>query len=626
MITYAGDNFAIGQRAITVTADAGQSKVYGNADPASFTYTNTSLGTGTALVGSLTRNAGEPVGNYAITQGGITNAANTNYVITYAGDNFAINTRAITVSGDNKSRVYGDANPTLTYTVATGTSSGLVNGDSLSGAVATTADGTSNVGNYAINQGTLAATSNYALTYTNGNLAINPAILSLLGMRDYDMTTAFAAAIFGTAGTIAGINGQTLVLSGAGSVALPTAGTRALNASGLALGNGTGLASNYTLAGGTHKGTIVPTVNFSFGWIGSGGSWNNPANWSQGAVPLDGATVTIPSLSSPIVYSGGVSNLMTVTSLSGLTLTGGTLNLSGTGTAASSFSGFPLTLAGGTLGGGGTLNIAMSLDVLTGGVLGGSRLIVGNVNNIGGTVAPGASPGVLTINGNYVQGPSGTLAIQLGGTAAGTQYDQLVVTGNAALGGTLAVTLLNGFVPADGSKFSVVQCGGALSGAFASSNLPVSPTFNTTYLASRVDLTAGVSGQFSSNITDYSINNSASSSSSTVLQSLSSGSGSGSLTQASSFLETSTGATLVLVPASGPQTGVYTDVATGALITLDANSTPPPGIYVSQDNSKVLVITASETGGKPVVTTASTGSSRTTIDPNAKVKRLAACN
>ena len=31
--TYVGDNFAITQRAITFTADAGQSKVFGSADP-----------------------------------------------------------------------------------------------------------------------------------------------------------------------------------------------------------------------------------------------------------------------------------------------------------------------------------------------------------------------------------------------------------------------------------------------------------------------------------------------------------------------------------------------------------------------------------------------------------------
>ena len=47
---------------------------------------------------------------------------------------------------------YGSAVPALTYN-----ETGLVNGDTLSGLLATTATTTSNVGNYAITQGTLAA-------------------------------------------------------------------------------------------------------------------------------------------------------------------------------------------------------------------------------------------------------------------------------------------------------------------------------------------------------------------------------------------------------------------------------------------------------------------------------------
>ena len=49
-----------------------------------------------------------------------------------------------------KSRAYGDANPALTYQVG---GSGLANGDTLSGALATSATTASNVGVYGINQG-----------------------------------------------------------------------------------------------------------------------------------------------------------------------------------------------------------------------------------------------------------------------------------------------------------------------------------------------------------------------------------------------------------------------------------------------------------------------------------------
>ncbi|WP_163367910.1 MBG domain-containing protein, partial [Enterobacter hormaechei] len=52
------------------------------------------------------------------------------------------------------------------------TSGSLVNGDSLTGSLATPATGTSNVGSYAVTQGTLAASSNYAVTYAGANLAV----------------------------------------------------------------------------------------------------------------------------------------------------------------------------------------------------------------------------------------------------------------------------------------------------------------------------------------------------------------------------------------------------------------------------------------------------------------------
>ncbi len=77
--------------------------------------------------------------------------------------------RGITVTADDLSRIYGNANPALTYQIG---GLGLVNGEPLSGSLATLADQTSNVGSYAITQGTLAASSNYALSFTGGTLTI----------------------------------------------------------------------------------------------------------------------------------------------------------------------------------------------------------------------------------------------------------------------------------------------------------------------------------------------------------------------------------------------------------------------------------------------------------------------
>src|ERR1044072_926639 len=96
-------------------------------------------------------------------------AASGNYALNYTGNDLTVTQRAIAVIADAKSRAYGDANPALTYQVS---GAGLVNGDTLSGALATSATVASNVGTYGITQGTLAASGNYALNYTGNNLTV----------------------------------------------------------------------------------------------------------------------------------------------------------------------------------------------------------------------------------------------------------------------------------------------------------------------------------------------------------------------------------------------------------------------------------------------------------------------
>lgn len=105
--------------------------------------------------------------------------------------------RNITVTADSQSRTYGDANPALTWWVG---SLGLVNGDTLSGALATTAGTTTSVGAYAITQGTLAASANYDLTsFTPGTLTVTPRALTgslATGSSTYGDALAPGAATF----------------------------------------------------------------------------------------------------------------------------------------------------------------------------------------------------------------------------------------------------------------------------------------------------------------------------------------------------------------------------------------------------------------------------------------------
>ena len=88
-----------------------------------------------------------------------------------------------------------------------------------------------------------------------------------------------------------------------------------------------------------------------------------------------------------------------------------------------------------------------------------------------GLVSPGQGLGILTIDGNYTQElvvswePAGTLAIELGGVAAG-QFDQLVVTGDVSLDGLLDVQLVPGFQLGLNQRFDILPVGGSLEGTF----------------------------------------------------------------------------------------------------------------------------------------------------------------
>ena len=164
-VTYVAADLTIDTRAITVTADA-QTKTYGDTDP-TLTYQVTSgvLQFTDAFSGTLSRAAGENVGTYAINQGSLD--AGGNYVVTYVPANLTINTRAITVTADMQSKIYGDADPSLTYQVTSGM---LQMGDAFTGSLIR--DPGENAGSYAINQGSLTLSANYDLTYIGSSLTI----------------------------------------------------------------------------------------------------------------------------------------------------------------------------------------------------------------------------------------------------------------------------------------------------------------------------------------------------------------------------------------------------------------------------------------------------------------------
>jgi hypothetical protein len=171
--TATGDTveYIVSTLPITVTADAGQTKIYGESD-STLTYTQSAdLIDGNSISGTLNREEGEDVGTYAITLGDL--SAGSNYNVTFETADFTISTKAITVTVDaNQTKTYGESDPTLTYAL----SADLIDGDAFSGTLSR--DEGEDVGAYAITQGDLSVGSNYDVTFELAEFTITKAALT----------------------------------------------------------------------------------------------------------------------------------------------------------------------------------------------------------------------------------------------------------------------------------------------------------------------------------------------------------------------------------------------------------------------------------------------------------------
>ena len=177
-LEYVNGTLTVTPRAIQVTADD-PSKVYGDSDPAlTYRITQGNLVGSDGFTGALTRQPGEDVGSYAIQQG--TLALSGNYILTFVEGELEITPRAIQVTADDLSKVYGDSDPALTYQITQGN---LVAGDGFTGALVRVPG--EDVGTYAIQQGTLALSGNYILTFVPGKLQITQAELPKTGVNEY---------------------------------------------------------------------------------------------------------------------------------------------------------------------------------------------------------------------------------------------------------------------------------------------------------------------------------------------------------------------------------------------------------------------------------------------------------
>ena len=119
-----------------------------------------------------------------------------------------------------------------------------------------------------------------------------------------------------------------------------------------------------------------------------------------------------------------------------------------------------------------------------------------------GTLAPGSSPGILTIEGDVALTSSAVFEVELDGVVAGTDYDQLVLSSDAnrtiALG-SAELSVLLGYAAANGDTFTIIEnlrASGGTSGLFSYGGNPLNEgdAFTTTFNANPYGFTISYAG------------------------------------------------------------------------------------------------------------------------------------
>ncbi len=249
---------------------------------------------------------------------------------------------------------------------------------------------------------------------------------------------------------ILNINGGTLTIANNGTgAAIDMTPTNALA--------GTSATQKATAALNISGGSVSVTGPITVGTATGPAVWSSTIALSGGTLDVNGGAIgavtsfnftggtlqEVGSLARDLTQNGAASQFLVTgnnTAITGLyTLTAGTAIVDPLRTLAPS---------GGTVLGGGLLTIngglTGSLTVNSGTVFGNGTLAGATFN--GGILAPGNSAGHLN-TGDLSLGPASSFAVELGGTTAGTGYDQVSVTGTLTLAGTLNASFINGFVP-----------------------------------------------------------------------------------------------------------------------------------------------------------------------------------
>ncbi|MDE3140568.1 MAG: autotransporter domain-containing protein, partial [Pseudomonadota bacterium] len=302
---------------------------------------------------------------------------------------------------------------------------------------------------------------------STGSLGSNTGAITDNGTLAFDLSnaTTLGNALTGT-GNLDQMGSGTLTLTGANTYS----GTTTIDAGTLQVGNGGSTGSL-----GSNTGAITDNGTLAIDLAGTA-TLDNAITGTGGFNQLGAGTTILDGINT---YTGGT------------TVSAGTLEI---GDASSP-----------------TAAIAGNVSVDSGATLRGHGTIGGNVSNAG-TVMPGGSLGILTVNGNYSQSAGATLALGVSPqTVAGTGYSQLQVGGTASLAGTLQIDPLAGDYTI-GDTYDLLHAAGGVSGTFASTfDNPAFATYLSpavTYSANDVTLKLNANPvAFSSSMPNYASTN-----------------------------------------------------------------------------------------------------------------------
>lgn len=284
----------------------------------------------------------------------------------------------------------------------------------------------------------------------------------------------------GFSDTINGLTGAGTVEAGGGTPVLTLGDGDATASFGGVIHNATGILSLVKIGSGTQTlssdNTYSGSTSVSAGTLRAG----NAGAFGTGAVIVaSGAILDLNSLALANAITNNGGTLINAASFTGPQTLSGSSSFTNIGGSITVASGGLATLNGLlsgslTIDGGGsavvtaTGTVSGPVIVSAGGLLGGVGVLT-DALTVFGTLSPGSSPGLLSVNSLSLESSATTL-MELNGLSRGTGYDAIDVSQASGLtyGGVLSLVFGNGSAFPGGTSFDLFAINGTASGNFSS--------------------------------------------------------------------------------------------------------------------------------------------------------------